>query len=144
MTPNVWRALALTAVVFAASSCGGDSSTAPQRLAGTYTLRTVNGTAVPATFTEVRSSLRINSGSIVINSGSTFSRTANYTTTLSGQSTTTNDVCAGTYTQNGNSISFDQPTSSNPNCGGAYNGTWTSGNTLTVRFDASNQAVFQK
>ena len=144
MTPNFWRALALTAVVLAASGCGGDSSTAPQTLAGTYTLRTVNGTAVPATFTEAGGSLRINSGNIVINSGSTFSRTANYTTTVSGQSNTTNSVCTGTYTQNGNSVSFDEATSSNPDCGGVYNGTWTNGNTLTVAFDATFQAVFQK
>jgi len=40
----------LAAVAMLLVACGGDNSTGPQTVTGTYTLRTVNGVSLPATF----------------------------------------------------------------------------------------------
>ncbi|HKN66131.1 MAG TPA: hypothetical protein VJW73_07625 [Gemmatimonadaceae bacterium] len=44
------RRLVLAAVAMLLVACGGDKATGPEPVTGSYTLRTVNGTALPATF----------------------------------------------------------------------------------------------
>lgn len=125
------------------TSCGGGDASGPTAtVVGTYTLSSVNGSSIPATFTNGSQSLKVNSGNIVINSGTTYSETTNYTETSAGTSVTTTEVCTGTFTKNGNSLSFSE--ASTANCGGAYTGSWDGASTLTVAFDGSFQAVYKK
>jgi len=58
-------------------------------------------------------------------------------TFANGPTTTGTETCDGTYTRNGNSITFTEVTVANTNCGGVYNGTWEGGDTITVAFDAT-------
>lgn len=44
------RRLMLAALATLLVACGGDKATAPDVVSGNYTLRTVNGTSLPATF----------------------------------------------------------------------------------------------
>lgn len=44
------RRLVLAALAVLLVGCGGDTATGPQTVSGNYTLRTVNGTTIPATF----------------------------------------------------------------------------------------------
>jgi hypothetical protein len=63
----------------------------------------------------------------------------------SGQSTTTTSVCTGTYTQSGGNFTFVEASSStDPNCGFVYGGSWNGSNTFTLAFSAGVQAVFTK
>lgn len=135
--------LSVLPLVLFAAGCGGDSSTSPSaNVSGTYSLKSVNGTAVPTTIVDQGITTKINSGTLTVNSGGTYSNTINFTQTVSGQQTTTNLTCNGSYTQNGNSLSFTE--SNTADCGGTYNGSFANGNTLTLAYDATTQAVYQK
>jgi hypothetical protein len=130
----------------AMGACGGDKSTGTKAsLPGTYTMKTVNGSTLPVTYYQDASEKdEITSGNLVINSNNTFSETASFRVTLSGQTSTSSSTCTGTFTQNGNSITFTEAVSSNEDCGGSYVGSWSNGNTLTVAFDAGIQVVYRK
>lgn len=129
---------------FFVAACSSSDSTGPRdSIEGTYTLKTVNGSTLPITITDAGSTFRVNSGSLTINTGNTFSDVTNISVQSGGQTVTVNSTCTGTFTQNGNSVAFDEATSNDPNCGGTFTGSW-SGNTMTVAFDANLIGVFQK
>lgn len=136
--------LVLASALLLAPACS-DSSGPKATVFGTYAMITVNGTPLPATVADEEAGIvRVNSGSLTINSASAFSAVTNWAVISQGQTDTRNDACTGFFTQNGNSLSFDEATSSNPSCGGNYTGTWDGDNTLTVAYNASVQAVFRK
>ena len=138
---------ALALLTLASGACGGDDdSTGPNgSIAGTYTLQTINGDPPPVTLLEFDTyKIEVTGASIVLNTNNTFSATSAFRETDDGQVTTSNSVCAGTYTRSGSTVTFSEPESINEDCGGSYTGTWSNGNTLTVTFDAGVQAVFRK
>lgn len=144
MRRNIKRLIGLAAVtLFAACS---DSSGPNAGVTGSYALITLNGSGLPVVvFFDQFSTFRITGGNVTLNSNNTFSSSGTYQETVTnGQTTTVTETCDGTYTRNGNSITFTEVTVSNTNCGGVYNGTWDGSNTLTVAFDATVQAVFRK
>lgn len=144
MPRNIKRLISLAAVtLFMACS---DSSGPNNNVTGSYALITINGAGLPVViFFDQFSTFQITSGTVTLNSNNTFVTTATYRETLTGgQSTTITENCNGTYTMNGNSITFTEPTVVNTNCGGVYNGTWDGSNTLVVAIDATVQAVFRK
>ena len=143
MPRNIKRLIGLAAVtLFAACS---DSSGPNSSLTGSYDLITINGAGMPfVVFFDQSSRLEIIGGDVTLNSNGTFSSSGTYRQTLAGSAQTVTETCLGTYTVNGNSITFNEPTIVGTNCGGVYNGTWDGDDTLTVAFDATVQAVFQK
>lgn len=144
MPRNIKRLICLAAVtLFAACS---DSSGPNSSLTGSYALVTINGAGMPfVVFFDQTSRLEIVGGDVTLNANNTFSSSGTYRQTLTGgPSQTVTESCQGTYSVNGNSITFSEPTIVGTNCGGVYNGTWDGSNTLTVAYDATVQAVFRK
>ena len=144
MRRNITRLITLAAVtLFAACS---DSSGPNSDVTGSYALITLNGSGLPVVvFFDQNSTFRITGGNVTLSSNGTFTSSGTYQETLAGgQSTTATETCNGTYTRNGNSITFTEVTVASTNCGGVYNGTWDGNDTLTVAFDATVRAVFRK
>jgi len=138
---------ALALLTLAAGACGGDDdSTGPNgSIAGTYTLRTVNGSPPPITLLEFQDyKVEVTAASVVMNANNTFSATSTFRETDAGEVTTSNSVCTGTYAVSGSTVTFTEPESTNEDCGGSYTGTWSNGNTLTVAFGGGLEAVFRK
>ncbi len=128
------------AAIFLAAfvACGGDSSTNPsESIAGTYTLRTVNGSALPFTFySDATTKVEVTDDAITINEGGTFTETGHTRTTTSGRVTTESIVDAGTYTRNGTAITF-KGSDATPTSGSI------SGSSLTLA-DQGISAVYSK
>ena len=144
MRRSIKRLITLAAVsLFAACS---DSSGPNSDVTGSYALITINGSGLPVViFFDQFATFRIVGGNVTLNSNGTFTSSGTYQETLSnGQVSSETETCNGTYTRNGNSVTFTEFTVSNTNCGGVYNGTWDGDDTLTVAFDATVQAVFRK
>lgn len=134
---------ALAGFITITAACGSDSTTSPtSTLPGTYTLKTVNGGSLPYTFSESGGTFKVNSGTLTITSSS-FTNTFNITQTpTGGAATTATKVCTGTYTVSGSVASFKE--SSSTDCGDSYPGTYTAETTITIVYDGSATAVYQK
>jgi hypothetical protein len=141
------RKLCVLALAMFGLGCG-DGGSDPldpgAEVAGTFNLTSVNGQSPPVVLFAVPGyTLRVMSGTFVINTANTFSNTTTFEENENGQITTTTETCTGTYTRTGNSFSFAEATSGEL-CGGNYTGTWDGGNRLTVAYDASLQAVYTR
>lgn len=127
-------------------ACGGDASTGVNGDAsGTYTLRSIGGKPLPLTVsTGPTSTVTFKSGSLTVNTNSTFSATLDLDETVSGTVTSTTSTCLGTYSQSGNNFSFSETASSDPNCGFTYSGSWNGSNAFTLDYGAGAAALFSK
>lgn len=133
---------ALLAFVLACNESGPTELAAS--IEGTYGLSLVNGSPLPASLIILPDyTLRVTSGSFVINPGNTFSTTTTLEEMDAGQSTTTTETCAGTYTRAGFGLAFSESASAQA-CGRSYSGGWNGGDTITVVYDASLRAVYTK
>lgn len=134
--------------VLALGACGGDSSTGVNGDAsGTYTLQTIGGKPLPLTVASgATSTVTFKSGSLTVNKVNTFSETLSYDTkdTVSHAVTSTTSTCLGTYSQRGNSFSFAESSSSDPNCGFTYDGSWNGSNAFTVNYAPGAAAYYTK
>jgi hypothetical protein len=128
---------ALALVVLAA--CGGDKATNPasDSIAGVYSLRSVNGTALPYTFQDGADSYTLTNDVITIADGGSWSETFSYQQTVGGVSSTQTGSDSGTWSRAGTSVSFDS-------YGGytAYSGTFT-GSSLNLS-DGTFTQVFAR
>ena len=110
-------------------ACGGDSvtsTTASASLAGTYTLRTINGTALPFVLQSGTNSVTVTADAITVADGGTWSEAGAYRQTVNGQTTSQVISDGGTWTRAGASVAFSSRTTS------GYSGTFTgSGFNLT-------------
>jgi hypothetical protein len=113
-------------LAFAAlAACGGDSSTSPGVVTGTYSLQSVNGSPLPFTVIQIGADkYEIISDVIVLNEGGSFSETTNDRTTQNGVVTTSTITDAGTYTLTGTAITLVSTQSGTIN-GSVNNGTLT-------------------
>jgi hypothetical protein len=108
------RALRKLATAFtlatAGLACGGGDSTGPSTsIAGTYTLRTVNGGNLPYTLIQVGADkLEITAGSIALNADNTFSDRITVRATDGGSVETEEFVAVGTYTVNGTTVTLTE------------------------------------
>src|SRR5215217_5217277 len=100
------RRLTALLLVFAASvtfaACGGDSSTSPAStsVAGTYTLRTVNGSALPFTLIQLGADkFEITADAVTLTEGGTWTESGTTRLTESGKVTTSSVSDAGTYSR---------------------------------------------
>ena len=127
------RRLASILFILVAAGCGGDKSTAPKRLEGTYTLRTVNGAQPPViVYDDPASGQRgeIMSGSITLSSGGTFSSPWSFRITDNGTVGNYSETCTGTFTRTGNHIVMTEDDNQSF-CGGQYDGDWDGNDTFT-------------
>lgn len=98
------RAAALAASIALALGCGSDSPTGPKNVPGTYTLRTIDGSALPFTVPHtVDHDIVINSVTATINENNTYA-VAGTGTEDADASTVITD--AGSWTQDGAKLNF--------------------------------------
>jgi hypothetical protein len=114
-------ALACLAVFVACSD-----STSPTSIAGTYSLTTVNGVALPFVVQASGPKIELLSDQIILNAGGTFSESENLRYTNGTAVTTQTSTDAGTYTVSGTAITFLFTSD------GSTGTATLSGNTLTV------------
>jgi len=127
------RRLAFTLLLVAAAGCGSDKSTAPKRVEGTYTLKTVSGLTPPAIiYDDPTNNQRIEvlSGGLTINTGGTFSAPWSFRLTDNGTVSPYAETCTGTFTRTGNTLRFTE-TDNGGFCGGTFDATWDGNNTVT-------------
>ena len=123
------RALITTCAVLLMIGCG-DSTGPSASVAGTWTLQSLNGFAVP--FKSPRAggdTLELTSDVITATASGTFTQMTVVKTTTSGLVTIDSIPDAGTYSVKGNVVTFDF-TSNAPNGSGLIDG-----NTMTVTTD---------
>lgn len=135
------RVATLTAAfaVGALAACGGDGPTTPTTtsVAGTWSLRTINGANLPYTIIQIGADkVELTADVLTVSSGGSFAEISSYRETENGVVTTFTESDAGTYTLNGTAVTFSF------NSGGTGTGT-ISGNTLTVAAEGFS-FVFQK
>ena len=114
-----------------ATACGGgDSSTAPTSIAGTYTLQTVNNAPLPFTTSEDATyKAEILSWVVTLNDNNSFSHVLKGRSTDNGVTTENTVTGAGTYTLSGATIDmFDSSDNSHLQA-------TVSGSTMTVVVD---------
>ena len=103
------RRLLAVALVLAAA-CGGDTTTGPtvqQQITGTWSLSTVNGSALPFTIAQTGTNkVELVSDVFVVASTGSFTQTTTVRTTINGVVTTQSVADAGTYTVSGTAITL--------------------------------------
>lgn len=116
--------LALVATLLAASGCGDTSGPDGGTLAGTYTLRTVNGSDLPFTLLQVGTELKVEviSDVVTLTANNTFSEVFTTRETENGVVTNDTTTTTGTFTVTGSLVQM----------------TDTEGNTLTASFSGGN------
>jgi hypothetical protein len=147
MRVNQKTSLALVGVLLlAGAACGGSATTGVNGDAsGTYTLQSIGGKALPFTVsTGATSTLTFKSGALTVNTDKSFSATLSFDENISGTLSSTTSTCVGAYSQQGNSFNFIEASSSDPNCGFTYSGTWNGSNTFSVNFSAGAIAVYTR
>ena len=126
-TPIVRRFVLLLALA-TLGACGSDSSTNPNAdaIEGTYSLRTVNGAALPFTILSGANGLVLTSDVITITSNGTWSEAIQYRETFNGQTTTETDTDGGTWVRAGGSVTLQSNVTGDVAYSGAYaNGSLT-------------------
>jgi hypothetical protein len=135
------RRLLSLALVFAAMACGSDNSTSTPTnasVAGTWTLQTVNGGALPYTAAPAPTKVEILSNTVTATSAGTWTSTTQIRTTIGTQApTTATQLDAGTYTLSGNNVAI------NSTANGVVGAGAISGNTLTLT-QAAGVFVYKK
>ena len=100
--------LAISALATLAA-CGGDSATAPSStsIAGSYTLRTVNGAPLPVIVVQIGAyKIELLNETVVVVDGGTFTQQGSVRITEGGVVSTESYADAGTYTRNGTAVTF--------------------------------------
>jgi hypothetical protein len=135
------RRFVTLALVLAVIGCGSDNSTTPTNtsVAGTWTLQTVNGSALPFTLATSPAKLEVLSYVVVVTSNGTWTSSEQTRTTIGTQPPVTATVTdAGTYTISGNNVALTSNTA-----GSAAQAGTVSGNTFTI-VQSGFTFVFQK
>lgn len=104
------RFMAATVIAVAAACGGGDGNggiTEVASVAGTYSLKTVNGAPLPFVFLDESGyKLEITASGYTLSSAGTFSVTATFRETENGVVTTATETSTGTYSVNGSTVTF--------------------------------------
>ena len=119
-----------------ALACASDSTTTPTQasLAGTWSLQSINGIALPFVTSQTGTSkTEILSDIVTAAETGTYTEVAQVRTTLNGQATISTESDAGTYTVTGNAVTIRSSD------GTSVSGT-VKGNTFTV---AGNGVAFE-
>jgi hypothetical protein len=106
------KSLAAAALAFVAA-CGGSDipSAASGSVAGTYTLRTVNGTSLPFVLSQTGpSKTEVVDDAFTLVDNGTWTQSGHKRNTVNGQVITTGTSDAGTFTQSGTAITLSSAT----------------------------------
>ncbi|HEY2852309.1 MAG TPA: hypothetical protein VGJ18_05650 [Gemmatimonadaceae bacterium] len=107
------RRLVLAGVAMLLVACGGDKTTGPETVSGTYTLRTVNGTAVPMiVYQDSQEKDELLAGNVTLSADNSWSGLLSIRATdlSSGQVFGGSYPIGGTYSLSGNTITLtDSP-----------------------------------
>ena len=107
--------------------CFDDYSTGVGTVTGAYTLRTINGSALPYTITvDASTQKEIVDDVITLFSGGSYSRTQHANLTVSGQTTSQTNTEGGAYVLLGTSVTL------NPSPSGRSTVTTVDGKTMTL------------
>ena len=125
MRQKLTRALALCAAAISLVACGGDSPTSPASasIAGTYQLKTVNGSPLPFTYQSGLDKIVVTSDVITVADGGTWTETGHFTLTYNGQTSDQVISDVGTWTRAGTEVSFYSTRQGEV----SYSGTFTGG-----------------
>ena len=135
------------ALAFFLLSCG-DASTGPEdgagAAAGSYTLTTINGQTLPASFEAATGVIvRVTSGTFTLNGADNGYRyESSWEEIAGGQTTFRGENCAGSWTRTGNTFFITEDLT--PVCGGTYTAVWDGGDRLTVTFSPALVSVFTR
>lgn len=132
----------LASTLLFAVACSDSSGPGQATVTGTYTLMTLNGSPIPATFEEEGVSVRVTSGTLTLSSGNTFSAATIFTVTFGGLPSTVSATCNGTFTLNATSLSFTT-VASDYCAGGITSASWDGASTITVS-DGVDELVYRK
>lgn len=133
----------------AGPACGGKQITSDESIPpARYTLVSLNGQAPPI-FIEFNPTgshtVEVTGATFTIISAGRFTNSSTYRQTDIGIVTTFGQDCTGTFTQNQQSLVFQEVTSSsNAVCGRLYTGVWDGANRLTVDFDPTTLSIYEK
>ena len=132
------RRFVAAAAVALTLACGSDGSTTPTNtaIAGTYSLQTINGSALPFTFVSGTDSLTVTADTILVGSDGTWSESVAYRQTVGGQVTTGTQIDGGVWLANDTQVEFDSTVSGLL----VYTGTFT--NSALNLTDGSTAQVF--
>ena len=127
------RKLSCLLLLATLAACGGDDSSSPRSLPGTYTLRTADGRIVPAiVYEEPGYRFEILSGAIRLETNGSFSDTYTIRETDGANVTQETFDCDGTWTRSGNTVNLEEFESLD--CGDFGTGTWDGNNSLTIQW----------
>ena len=102
------KRVSILATCLALAACGGDPPASPNSasIAGTYQLKTVNGSGLPFTYQSGLNKIVVTNDVLTVADGGTWTETGQFTLTFNGQ--TTNQVISdhGTWTRAGTVVSF--------------------------------------
>lgn len=105
---RVFTRVAAAALLLLAAACGGDDGNDPiDSIAGTYTLRSVNGQALPAVLYDDGSyKIEVTGATYVLSSSGSFTNTFSLRETEAGVVTPSSESYRGTYVVNGSTVTF--------------------------------------
>ncbi|MEO6528817.1 MAG: hypothetical protein ABIP93_19525 [Gemmatimonadaceae bacterium] len=128
----VIRRLLLLLTLATLGACGSDASTSPNAdaIEGTYSLRTVNGLALPFTIQSGANSVTLSSDVITIASNGTWTEAITYRQTINGQTTNGTEADGGSWVRAGSNVTLRSAQDGST----AYSGTFGNG-TLTFTDD---------
>ncbi len=114
-------------IALVAAGCGGDSATNPSAsIAGTYSLKTVNGVALPFTeFQQGTNKQELLADVFVLSDGGSFTQSTTERITTNGQVTNQVTPDAGTFTVSGSTITLKFRSDNSMVSGTLGNGTIT-------------------
>ncbi|MDB4888975.1 MAG: hypothetical protein JWL61_830 [Gemmatimonadetes bacterium] len=132
--PRSSRRLVIGAAVLVSLACGGDSITAAPSVNGTYSLQSVNGAALPVTFTDSLDGLPVQvtfmSPTTITLSGTNSVRIITTVRFVFGSiNEVQTDTGTGTYALNGQQVTFSQPGST------SFTAAWNGSDMLTINDD---------
>ena len=109
------------------AACGGDHDpvSPEQTIAGAYTLRTIDGAALPVTVNLEDATFTVTRATLSLKADRTYSQSITATVTLAGTTVTQTLPDAGTYTVNGTTVSFVSASDGSSGTAAYANGTLT-------------------
>ena len=101
------RRIMMVLALAAAAACGDSSTGISGSVAGTYTLRSINGTVLPYTvLSSGTTKIEVIDDVITLNTNGTYTETGHTRTTTNGSASTDTGTDTGTYTTAGTSITL--------------------------------------
>jgi hypothetical protein len=122
--------LGVLAACSSLGSLGNIFGTGSQSVSGNYTLRTVNGSQLPYTFSQSGSTITIQSDYFALNTDNTYVETTNETISNGLRTSNVTQTERGNWSQNNNSGITFNPTYSTQGVTGAYSGSLSGGGIL--------------